>query len=239
MEIVGRDGAVIMSGLLSDRRPRLSRGELDTLFQRTGPCVGLFLRRQDQTYSLAGRANPEPATMIMVPQVLVEIMNRHSRAPTATNPVEPDPGHTDLAGRAGASIHRDDSMFPIAQAVRIHGERDVALSARSPQDNGATIIVPGSHKWDDKARVPAEGEITQAAMKAGEVLIYLGSVIHAGGAEPFGRAADGRGHQLLFGVVAAVGKPVFCRAAGGGQVFSGGVAGFARVRGAASESWDV
>jgi ectoine hydroxylase-related dioxygenase (phytanoyl-CoA dioxygenase family) len=48
------------------------------------------------------------------------------------------------------------------------------------RENGATIVVPGSHKWDPD-RMPVAEEITQAEMEPGEVLIYLGSLIHAGG----------------------------------------------------------
>ena len=49
------------------------------------------------------------------------------------------------------------------------------------KENGATQVVPGSHKWDPK-RQPEEGEITWAEMKAGSVLVYSGTVIHGGGA---------------------------------------------------------
>ncbi len=46
--------------------------------------------------------------------------------------------------------------------------------------NGATQIVPGSHKWD-KDRVPSEDEIAYAEMTAGSVLLYTGTVLHGGG----------------------------------------------------------
>lgn len=46
--------------------------------------------------------------------------------------------------------------------------------------NGATRIVPGSHKWAAD-REPTPEEITSAEMKAGSVLIYTGSVLHGGG----------------------------------------------------------
>ena len=48
------------------------------------------------------------------------------------------------------------------------------------KENGATQIVPGSHKWD-KDRLPLESEIESAEMKAGSVFIYTGSVMHGGG----------------------------------------------------------
>ncbi|MDE0884672.1 MAG: phytanoyl-CoA dioxygenase family protein [Myxococcota bacterium] len=48
-------------------------------------------------------------------------------------------------------------------------------------ENGATRVAPGSPPWDD-SRKPEPGEITQAEMKAGSVLLYTGSVFHGGGA---------------------------------------------------------
>ena len=49
------------------------------------------------------------------------------------------------------------------------------------KENGATQVVPGSHKWD-RDREPKEDEICHAEMKKGSVFIYTGSVIHGGGA---------------------------------------------------------
>ena len=49
------------------------------------------------------------------------------------------------------------------------------------EENGATQVVPGSHKWD-RDREPKEDEICYAEMKKGSVFIYTGSVIHGGGA---------------------------------------------------------
>lgn len=49
------------------------------------------------------------------------------------------------------------------------------------KENGATQVIPGSHKWD-RDREPKEDEICYAEMKKGSVFIYTGSVIHGGGA---------------------------------------------------------
>ncbi len=46
--------------------------------------------------------------------------------------------------------------------------------------NGATQIVPGSPTWEEGRRAQPH-EIGYAEMKAGSVLVYSGSVIHAGG----------------------------------------------------------
>ncbi len=49
------------------------------------------------------------------------------------------------------------------------------------RDNGATQIVPGSHKWE-KERKPDDTEIAYAEMNPGSVLLYTGTVLHGGGA---------------------------------------------------------
>lgn len=48
-------------------------------------------------------------------------------------------------------------------------------------DNGATRVVPHSHHWEPD-RIPAEDELVAAEMPAGSAIIYLGSTLHAGGA---------------------------------------------------------
>ncbi|HUO12701.1 MAG TPA: phytanoyl-CoA dioxygenase family protein [Caulobacteraceae bacterium] len=48
------------------------------------------------------------------------------------------------------------------------------------EENGATQVVPGSPSWADSRRAEPH-EVGYAEMKRGSVLVYSGSVIHAGG----------------------------------------------------------
>lgn len=48
------------------------------------------------------------------------------------------------------------------------------------EENGATNVVPGSHKWPFSRQARREESIP-AVMKAGSVLLYNGTVIHSGG----------------------------------------------------------
>ena len=56
------------------------------------------------------------------------------------------------------------------------------------RDNGATRVVPGSHRWPDRDLGPAHhvqpdpGRIAYAEMSAGSAVVYSGGTIHAGGA---------------------------------------------------------
>jgi ectoine hydroxylase-related dioxygenase (phytanoyl-CoA dioxygenase family) len=47
-------------------------------------------------------------------------------------------------------------------------------------DNGATRVVPGSHRWP-RVRVAAPEELVPAEMAAGSAIVYLGSTLHGGG----------------------------------------------------------
>ena len=47
-------------------------------------------------------------------------------------------------------------------------------------ENGATRVVPGSHRWQDGQKATADDQC-QAEMRQGSVLVYSGSVIHSGG----------------------------------------------------------
>jgi len=49
------------------------------------------------------------------------------------------------------------------------------------RENGATQVVPGSHRWD-KHRQAEPHEIAYAEMSPGSVLCYTGTVLHGGGA---------------------------------------------------------
>jgi ectoine hydroxylase-related dioxygenase (phytanoyl-CoA dioxygenase family) len=56
--------------------------------------------------------------------------------------------------------------------------------------NGATVVIPGSHKWIDER--PSEGSSTfRAVMPAGSVLLFVGSIFHGGGANNTDKARLG------------------------------------------------
>ena len=89
-------------------------------------------------------------------------------------------------------LHRDEAVW--SDVPRPHPELQLAsviAFVDFTRENGATRVVPGSHRWPDRWLSPAEQhtlvlpepeQIAYAEMPAGSAVIYSGGTIHAGGA---------------------------------------------------------
>ncbi len=89
-------------------------------------------------------------------------------------------------------LHRDEAVW--SDVPRPGPELQLAsviAFVDFTRDNGATRVVPGSHRWPDRVLTPAEqilgpppapDQIAYAEMPAGSAVIYTGGVIHGGGA---------------------------------------------------------
>ncbi len=84
-------------------------------------------------------------------------------------------------GEVKQQFHRDgDSWRRARLGDDILFSANIALTNFN-QDNGATVVVPGSHRWE-AAREPEPSETTFAEMPAGSALLYGGRIVHSGGA---------------------------------------------------------
>lgn len=89
-------------------------------------------------------------------------------------------------------LHRDEAVW--SDVPRPHPELQLASVVAFvdfTRDNGATRVVPGSHRWPDRWLSPAEqhgqirpepDQVAVAEMPAGSAVVYSGGTIHAGGA---------------------------------------------------------
>jgi ectoine hydroxylase-related dioxygenase (phytanoyl-CoA dioxygenase family) len=96
-------------------------------------------------------------------------------------------------------IHRDQEAWSFLPTPHQEVELSsvVALTDFTVQ-NGATVVVPGSHRWEQDRR-PDETEVVSAEMPAGAAIIYLGSTLHAGGTNVSDRGRPGVHLSLVAG----------------------------------------
>lgn len=84
-------------------------------------------------------------------------------------------------GARGQILHREEdsfTFFPVPRPNLIVASMWAVSDFRT--DNGATLLVPGSHLWPED-RVPEPDEIFNAEMPAGSVLFWMGGLLHGAG----------------------------------------------------------
>jgi ectoine hydroxylase-related dioxygenase (phytanoyl-CoA dioxygenase family) len=93
-----------------------------------------------------------------------------------------------LPGEAAQPLHHDDAFYPVPRPRAPLGAATVFAIDDFTPDNGATVVIPGSHTWDDRAPIDADRRIP-IVMPAGSVVFFVGTLWHGGGAN---HSANGR-----------------------------------------------
>lgn len=203
--VLEADGAVIVDGLLDDDLLARFNAELDPLLEAARPDEGKFVNDAvaaffgDKTRHVVGVAGKSRifATEILTDPVLRGVCDEVLLPSCARYQLN----LAHVMDRGPGSVrqwpHRDQAVWNHLPSP--HTEVQVAsviALVDFTADNGATVVVPGSHRWDDPDRRPTDDEWVAAEMPAGSAVVYLGSTIHAGGAN----TTDGwrRGMHLSF-----------------------------------------
>ena len=97
-------------------------------------------------------------------------------------------------GGTAQPLHREMDIYrPFLEHNPEQPEYIVAMNWAGTDftlDNGATRLVPGSHRWPQE-RKAEEHEVAQAVMPKGSVVFWLGSVLHGLGASRSDEARTG------------------------------------------------
>jgi ectoine hydroxylase-related dioxygenase (phytanoyl-CoA dioxygenase family) len=170
------EGYCIVEGLLSPAAAQDAKASLVDVLQSTphgrNPFEGF---RTQRVYALfaKSRAFDAPALHPLVLGVLDQVLGHYQLSAPVGIQIGP--------GEKAQVLHRDQSIYPLPGDFP-----SVVLNTMWALDdfteaNGATRLIPGSHRWVD--RTPASGDgIVHAAMPAGSVLFYVGKAWHGGGA---------------------------------------------------------
>ena len=86
-----------------------------------------------------------------------------------------------LPGAKAQEMHRDGDLYPFRHPCPPMLMPTMWALTDFTANNGATAVVPGSHRWAED-RDPTAAEVVSAMMPAGSLLVYLGGTIHGGGA---------------------------------------------------------
>jgi hypothetical protein len=180
LEVIHRDGALILKDVLSTEELDQLRAELTPYMDATGNGKDDFSGQSTtRTGALTARSGAT-REMIVNPTVLGTVKAflepyclRFQLHLTQIIRLKP--------GQGKQTIHRDRWAWgKYLKDVEPQLNTIWALSDFT-EENGATQVVPGSTEWpDDRKAEPAE--IYQAVMSAGSLLLYTGSVFHGGGA---------------------------------------------------------
>ena len=190
---IDRDGCAIVHDALSADRVAALNADFDALVDAASPGApnaAPFLREfmGNATIRIDGLPGKSKAFVDVLETPRTLALADHYLLPSCLHYllstaqlIEIRPGETVQA------LHRDDPawMHPPMQTAPDAGGAQVefiALYALTDftAGNGATRVVPGSHRWPAK-RKPQDDEVLAAEMPAGSGLYYLGKTLHGGG----------------------------------------------------------
>jgi ectoine hydroxylase-related dioxygenase (phytanoyl-CoA dioxygenase family) len=80
-------------------------------------------------------------------------------------------------------VHIDDGFYQVPRPRPPLGAATVWSIDEFTAHNGATVVYPGSHRWEDSRRPdPGKDEWVKAIMPPGSAIFFLGTLWHGGGA---------------------------------------------------------
>ena len=171
-----RDGYATVADAIPQDQVATARADLEAILEHTPPGRDDFEgRRTQRVYALFAktRALDPLALHPVVLGVLDRVLGQYQLSAPA--------GIAIGAGETAQPLHPDDAIYPLP---RPHAE--LVVNVMWPLEdftiaNGATRIVPGSHRWTERQPGPDTPTVA-IEMPAGTALLYLGSVWHGGGA---------------------------------------------------------
>ena len=180
IETLDRDAALIIEDVLSQEQIEQAFSELQPHLDGTREGnnefsgfntkrMGALLARSELARELA----VHPTINATCDRVLKEFADGYQLHFTQAVSIGP--------GETAQALHRDRGLWGgyIPRRIETQVSTIWAISEFT-EENGATLLVPGSHTWDNE-REPLPEEIVSAEMKPGSVLLYTGTVIHGGG----------------------------------------------------------
>jgi hypothetical protein len=171
------DGYVVIDGLFEPEARVAARDDLQRVLAATptgrNDFEGFGTKRVYALFAKT-RAFDGPATDPLVLGVLDRVLEHYQLSAPVGIQIGP--------GEKAQVLHRDEGVYPLPRPHPPVVVNSMWALDDFTEANGATRLVPGSHRWEPD-RQPGPGTETVAAeMPAGSVMFYLGNLWHGGGA---------------------------------------------------------
>ena len=177
-----RDGAVVVTGLAEPGLTGKVTAELRQKLDSSGLGSSSEFNGAKTLRSGSVLANAPCAAPLLDHDMVVDVANEILLPHCATYQVGSITAIEILPGESAQALHRDDSLYPI----EINGmELEIGVMWALNDftlENGATRVVPGSHRFIRSWHLPDLSNWEAAVMPAGSALFYMGSTWHGGGA---------------------------------------------------------
>lgn len=176
LDALERDGYIVWENLLTLDECEQIRHALAPLFRRTGRNT-FEGQRTRRAYNLLEKTRACDA--LVEHRRVLALLDRlflPNYLLSQLQAIEIRPGeHAQM-------LHHDDGFYPLLRPRPALSAATMWAIDEFTDTNGATVVLPGSHRWGSD-RGPADTDIrTPVRMPAGSCAFYLGTLWHGGGA---------------------------------------------------------
>jgi ectoine hydroxylase-related dioxygenase (phytanoyl-CoA dioxygenase family) len=186
INILQKDGCIVIDNLLAPDEINTLQADMHKQFAEIPDCNGDFYGFSTKRMGALFTKSKAYQKMAVLPQIL-DVMDAFLLSGCSDYQINLTQAISIGPNERKQILHQDDPMFPF-----LHPGQEVMLNCMwaiddFTEENGATVVVPGSHRWPRTQALNLDFEdlppnlVTQGVMKKGSVLIYLGSLFHAGG----------------------------------------------------------